>query len=622
MATRKKRAPRGRLKRRALEVLEFDKVRTQLARATSFPPSRELAEAIEPSYLPAEVARLQEETRESLRLLDLRPSLSFDGAADIRAMAHAGALGGQLSGSELLRAAETLVVMRSARANLTRLARELPLLAEIASGLCEFDDFVKTVRGALSRSGEVLDDATELLARLRAEERQAQERIQTRLEEIIASPEGRRVLQEGFVAMRGDRFVLAVKAEFRGQFEGLIHDISSTGATVFMEPLTVVEAGNAWRELKLAAARETERILRSLTAMLGEREEAIATGVERLAALDLALAKARLGREMHGAVPAALDDDGEEAVRLIDARHPLLGDDAVPMSLKIGKTYRALVISGPNTGGKTVALKTVGLLALMAQTGLPIPAAGGSAFKAFDGIYADIGDEQSIEQSLSTFSAHMGTIVDILGAATGRSLVLLDEVGAGTDPQEGAALGKAILSTLTERRAVTVVTTHHSEIKGFANVSGGVENANVEFDPVTLAPTFRLVVGVPGRSNALAIAERLGLPPKVARSRQKLGGAERRRGRDAARRHPAAPRRGGEGARRRRGRKARDRVGAGRLGAADRGAGGGAPPGPARTARRGAGDGRGDEEPPAPRRAARQRAGERKGPRRTRPALD
>ena len=515
MATRKKRAPRGRLKRRALEVLEFDKVRARLARAASFPPSRELAEAIEPSYLPAEVARLQEETRESLRLLDLRPSLSFDAAADIRAMAHAGALGGQLSGPELLRAAETLVVMRSTRANLSRLARELPLLAEIASGLCEFDDFVKTVRGAISRSGEVLDDATELLARLRAEERQAQERIQTRLEEIIASPEGRRVLQEGFVAMRGDRFVLAVKAEFRGQFEGLIHDISSTGATVFMEPLTVVEAGNAWRELKLAAARETERILRSLTAMLGEREEAIATGVERLAALDLALAKARLGREMHGAVPAALDDDGEEAVRLIDARHPLLGDDAVPMSLEIGKTFRALVISGPNTGGKTVALKTVGLLALMAQAGLPIPAAGGSAFKAFDGIYADIGDEQSIEQSLSTFSAHMGTIVDILGAATGRSLVLLDEVGAGTDPQEGAALGKAILSTLTERRAVTVVTTHHSEIKGFANVSGGVENANVEFDPVTLAPTFRLVVGVPGRSNALAIAERLGLPPKV-----------------------------------------------------------------------------------------------------------
>ncbi len=515
MATKKKRPPRGRLKRRALEVLEFDKVRARLAHCTSFPPSRDLADAIEPSYLPAEVARLQEETRESLRLLDLRPTLSFDGAADIRPMAHTGALGGQLPGSDLLQAAETFVVMRSARANLGRLRNELPRLAEMASGLCEFDEFVQAARGALSRSGEVLDDATDLLARLRVEERQTQERIQSRLEEIIASPEGQRCLQESFVATRGDRFVLAVKADFRGQFQGLIHDISATGATVFMEPLAIVELGNAWRELKLAAARETERILRSLTAMLGEREEEIVTAVERLATLDLALAKARLGRQMHGTVPAGIDEDEEEAVRLIDARHPLLGDDAVPMSLEIGKTYRALVISGPNTGGKTVALKTVGLLALMAQAGLPIPAAGGSALKVFDGVYADIGDEQSIEQSLSTFSAHMGNIVDVLAAATGKSLVLLDELGAGTDPQEGAALGKAILSTLTERRAVTVVTTHHSELKGFANVAGGVENANVEFDPLTLAPTFRLVVGVPGRSNALAIAERLGLPPAV-----------------------------------------------------------------------------------------------------------
>ena len=415
-------------------------------------------------------------------------------------MARTGALGGQLTGPELLQAVETFVVMRSARGNLSRLRNELPLLAEMASGLCEFDEFVQAARGALSRSGEVLDDATDLLARLRAEERQTQERIQSRLEEIIASPEGQRCLQESFVATRGDRFVLAVKADFRGQFQGLIHDISATGATVFMEPLAVVELGNAWRELKLAAAREIERILRSLTAMLGEREEEIVTAVERLATLDLALAKARLGRDLHGAVPASLDEDGEEAVRLLDARHPLLGDDAVPMSLEIGKAYRALVISGPNTGGKTVASRLSGLLTLMALR--PVSRSPpSSAARHPEDLRPPSSGRHRRRAEHRAVALHLqrphGEHRRRPQRGHGQIPRPARRARRGHRPPGGAALGKAILSTLTERRAVTVVTTHHSELKGFANVAGGVENANVEFDPVTLAPTFRLVVGVP-----------------------------------------------------------------------------------------------------------------------------
>lgn len=520
MGTRKKRVPRSQLKRRAIQTLEFDKIRVRLAQTTSFSVSRHLAEVLEPSYFPTEVTQLQSQTRDAYRVLELRPNLAFDGATDIRHMAHAGQLGGQITGLELLQAADTFAVIHSARVNLMRIAEEAPSLANVAAGLADFKELTKTIRDTLTRSGDVVDHASDLLAQLRNEERQTQDRIQIRLEEIIASTEGQRVLQEGFVTTRGDRFVLAVKAEHRGQFKGLIHDISSTGASVFMEPLEIVEMGNAWRELKVAAAREADRILLNLTAMLGAREEAIVDSIERLGTLDLALAKGRLGQQMYAIPPDVISDsvhrNGEvQSIRLVDARHPTLGHDAVPMSLEMGLKYLGLVISGPNTGGKTVALKTVGLLALMAQAGLAIPASKGSSFKIFDGVYADIGDEQSIEQSLSTFSAHMTTIVDILKVATSESLVLLDEVGAGTDPQEGTALAKAILSSLVDRGATTLVTTHHSELKGFANVANGFENANVEFDPVTLEPTFRLVIGVPGRSNALNVAERLGIPADV-----------------------------------------------------------------------------------------------------------
>jgi len=473
-----------------------------------------MALALEPAYGAAEVARLRDEAREALRLLELRPGLSPADAQDVRQLARTAALGGQLTGPDLIAIAKTLAVVQSFKANLTRLADALPVLASVAAGLADVRDLEASIRAKLSPQGDVLDSASELLARLRLEERAAHERLLARLKEFIASADGRRVLQEPFITTRDDRYVLAVKAEHRGQVQGLIHDLSSSGATVFMEPLAAVELGNAWRELSLAERREVERILRELAAVTGERAEAIEESIDRLARIDLALAKARMGRALDGAV-AEIIEPGPPAVRLRDARHPLLPGRAVPISVEIGRDFRALVISGPNTGGKTVALKTVGLLALMAQAGIPIPAEAGSALQSFDGIYADIGDEQSIEQSLSTFSAHLRTIVDVLACATARSLVLLDELGAGTDPQEGSAVAKAILSELVRRGAATVVTTHHGEIKAFAQSAPGVANASVEFDAETLAPTYRLVVGLPGRSNALAIAERLGLPPGV-----------------------------------------------------------------------------------------------------------
>jgi DNA mismatch repair protein MutS2 len=278
--------------------------------------------------------------------------------------------------------------------------------------------------------------------------------------------------------------------------------------------------------LKLAERREVERILRQLAAQVGARAEAIQESIERLARIDLALAKARLGRALGGTLARTIEpgDQARPSADLRDARHPALGPKAVPISVELGRHACALVISGPNTGGKTVALKTIGLLALMAQAGIPIPAGEGSSLKPFDGIYADIGDEQSIEQSLSTFSGHLRTIVEVLAVATPRSLVLLDELGAGTDPQEGSAIAQAILAELVRRRSTTVVTTHHSPLKSFASATPGVQNASVEFDAVTLAPTYHLVVGLPGRSNALAIAERLGLPASVlAEARAALG---------------------------------------------------------------------------------------------------
>ncbi|MBM3678874.1 MAG: endonuclease MutS2, partial [Actinobacteria bacterium] len=317
------------------------------------------------------------------------------------------------------------------------------------------------------------------------------------------------VIQDAIITVRDGRYVIPIKSEVRSKFRSIVHDQSSSGATLFVEPLQTVDLNNRWRELRLEEEREVTRILQELSTLVSASAEPTVTGVETLAELDLTLACARYASSIDAVRPRIAADT---EVHLLQARHPLLpGDTVVPITVRLGEDFSALVITGPNTGGKTVALKTVGLLTLMALSGMQIPAAQHSAIRVVDAVYADIGDEQSIEQSLSTFSGHMTNIIALLGKASARSLVLLDELGAGTDPGEGSALARAILNELLERGTLVVATTHYAELKSYAHTTPGVANASVEFDVETLSPTYRLSIGLPGRSNALAIAARLGL---------------------------------------------------------------------------------------------------------------
>ncbi len=371
--------------------------------------------------------------------------------------------------------------------------------------------------------GDVLDTASAELGRLRREVRVAQNRLMDRLNGLIAGGRFATALQDAIVTMRDGRYVIPVRADARGQIPGVVHDTSASGRTLFVEPFDVVDLNNRWREHQVAEQHEIDRILLALSSRVADEADAFLGLVSALAEIDLLIAKALLSFDLratrptiwHGE-PASGRGHPTNRVSLVEARHPLLDPaTVVPTTVEIGSEYRVLLITGPNTGGKTVALKTIGLLCLMAQCGLFIPAADGSILSVFPTVYADIGDEQSIEQSLSTFSAHMRTVIGMLASVDRDSLVLLDELGAGTDPQEGSALARALISSLLDRGPMVVATTHYSEVKAYAYATPGVENASVEFDVASLAPTYRLMVGVPGRSNALAIARRLGMPSDI-----------------------------------------------------------------------------------------------------------
>ena len=511
-------------------TLEFDKIIARLADLTSFAVGRERALALTPSSDYDEVLRRQRLTAEARHLRELKPNVGLGGARDIRGPVQKAALGGVLEPGELLDVLSTVQSARSLRGNLTRLSLQLPLLADIAKTMEDLGDLIAEIGGSINPRGEVVDSASPSLGHIRAQVRTTHDRLQHRLQEILANAAARGVAQEAIVTLRDGRYVIPVKADFRGQVRGIVHDVSASGATVFIEPLAVVELGNAWREAQLEEQHEVERILRRLSALVGEDEPDLSYSVDVLGAIDLALAKARLGEHLRA---TELPNDGGEQpwlqrgpaeLILIEARHPLLSGAVVPISLRVGGAFRVLLITGPNTGGKTVALKTAGLLTLMAQAGLPVPALEGSQVPVFADVFADIGDEQSIEQSLSTFSSHMRTIIAILRESRANSLALLDELGAGTDPVEGSALARAVVEHLLESGALVVATTHHGELKTFAHSTPGVQNASVEFDPETLAPTYRLRIGLPGRSNALAIAQRLGMPiAVVARARAEVG---------------------------------------------------------------------------------------------------
>ena len=464
---------------------------------------------------------------EASALLELRTAFALGGIHDMRGTAEAARLGGLLTPAQLLDLRDTVEGMVRAQRTVQSLSDRLPLLGALVEQLPECGAIAEEVNRSIGPRGEVLDTASALLASLRKEVRQSHDRLNGYLTDLLSSERGRTVLQEPLVTLRNGRYVVPVKADFRGEFQGIIHDLSSSGATVFMEPIAAVALGNKWRESQLAEEREVERVLRELSTLVGDYAPEIETMVTVLAHLDLVLAKAKYGVQVRGIAPGfRREGDPSRVLKLERARHPLLRRDAVPLSLELGSDFTILVITGPNTGGKTVALKTVGLLVLMAQAGIPTPVGEGTTFPVFREVFADIGDEQSIEQSLSTFSSHMSNIIAIMERLSEDCLVLLDELGAGTEPAEGSALARAMLSHLLEQNVHTIVTTHHSDLKAYAHTTPGVRNASMEFDAETLGPTYRLTVGVPGRSNALAIAGRLGLPKSLLDAARGLMGPE------------------------------------------------------------------------------------------------
>ena len=494
-----------------LRALEFDAIVEQLAALTAFAPGRELAAATVPAAEPALVGLLGDQTDEAARLLEEQAQAGIGGARDIRASLERARRGGRLAAQELLDVAETLYASG-------RFAERLSgwrgrHLAEVRDELDDAPALQERIRRSVDESGELLDSASSQLATIRKRLRTAQDRVRERLNTMLRSSALAGVIGEPIVTLRSGRYVIPVRAEAKGRLKGIVHDQSASGATLFVEPLTVVELNNTWTQAAIEEEREEERILDELSRAVEERAEALLASMAALARADLWMARARLG----GQLDAVRPDPADDAVELLSARHPLLGPGAVPIDIRLGDRfgYRALVVTGPNTGGKTVSLKTLGLLALMHQAGLRVPAASGARLPVFSRVMADIGDEQSIAQSLSTFSSHLRNVVRFVAAAGPRALVLLDEVGAGTDPTEGSALAMAIVARLLEEGAWVAATTHYAELKAFAETHPGVTNAAVEFDVKTLRPTYHLRIGLPGKSQAFAIAERLGLPAEI-----------------------------------------------------------------------------------------------------------
>lgn len=507
---------------KALETLEYHKIINRLVDYADFSASADLARQLLPIPILEDVLARQIATCEARFILSQDVDVSLRNAHEIRPQIGLARRGGILEPGDLLAVKNTLIVSRSVRRVFDNMATETPGLSSLAESLPERLGLVDLISKTISDRGEVLDSASEKLAQIRREMKITFERTMARMQRFIADPDTARMLQEPIITQRNGRNVLPLRAEFKGRIKAVIHDQSSSGATLFIEPLAVVEWNNRYKELELGERDEVRRILAELSQQIAEHADALNVMVEVMAELDLAFMCARYAEEIHAVEPTMVpfrEASGKHpgsTIRLFKARHPLLDPKSVvPIDVDLDDETYALVITGPNTGGKTVTLKTVGLLVLMAQSGLHIPAQSGSTLSVFEDVYADIGDEQSIEQSLSTFSGHVTNIVGILKKADARSMVLLDELGAGTDPQEGSALARAVLTHLLDRRITCMVATHYPELKAYAHSTPGVLNASVEFDLKTLQPTYHLVIGLPGRSNALAIAERLGLPEAI-----------------------------------------------------------------------------------------------------------
>jgi len=512
---------------KTLNVLDYPKILERLAGFCDFSASMDLARSLEPtSSYELAIAHIAE-TSEARALLSMQ-STGIGAAHDIRPQADLAARGGVLDPHALLDIKSTLISCRELKKAFEKRTDEYPRLTQVALGLPDTYGLVDSISRILSDRGEILDSASLKLGEIRRSLRIAQDRLMSRLQKYVTDSKTVAMLQEPIVTQRDGRYVIPLRAEFKGKIKSIIHDQSSSGATLFVEPLPVVEANNQIRELQLSQRDEERRILAEISAQVGEHVTELKYGVENLAVLDLAFAKAKYAEELHASEPMLQDLSKAESqkskdlrpstfdLKLLHARHPLIDPTHVmPIDVDPAPGTRAIVITGPNTGGKTVSLKTVGLLVVMAQSGLHIPAQSGSELPFFHSVWADIGDEQSIEQSLSTFSGHITNIIRILKKIDSRSLVIFDELGSGTDPQEGAAIARAILSHLLESGAMTLVATHYPELKTFAHGTEGVVNASLEFDIKTLRPTYKLTLGLPGRSNALLIAQKLGLPQSI-----------------------------------------------------------------------------------------------------------
>ncbi len=513
---------------KAKKKLEYNKVIERLAEKAASPSGKQRCRELEPSTNVLEITRWQEETDEALRYLWSKSEPSFGGLHDIRTSVKRTMVGGVLSMEELLDIADSQYVVqkikeygkrqdtqevRQGTVDAPQIEGSFEHLDPLFQGLQTVSEVENEIRRCIISVDEMSDNASSKLHQLRREIHVQQERVRSQLQNMIHSESYRTVLQDQVVTMRGGRFCLPVKAEHKNSVHGMVHDQSASGSTLFIEPMAVVETNNRITELMVAEQEEVRRILAELSHRVASYEQPLLANFEILTELDFIFAKGKLAKEMEAVKPLISE---ERVIDLPKARHPLLNPKTVvPISIRLGEGFTSLIITGPNTGGKTVTLKTLGLLSLMGQAGLHIPTADRPKLTVLDEVFADIGDEQSIEQSLSTFSSHMVNIVDILEQVTPWSLVLLDELGAGTDPTEGAALAQAILSDLRQRRILTAATTHYSELKIYALSTEGVENASCEFDVNTLRPTYRLLIGVPGKSNAFAISRRLGLSEEI-----------------------------------------------------------------------------------------------------------
>ncbi len=510
---------------KSLAMLEYPQVIDKLASYADFSLSEKLARELKPYTDPALIRYKLETVTEARLLLSVNDSIRLGGCFDAGPLLAVACKSGTLDGEVIHRLAYMLSIARDLGRSLKFHTEEYPKLSAMADGLTPPKGLIETISRTVTDKGEVLDSASEKLAEVRREVRNAYSRLMGRLDKILRDPRYQSMIQEPIITQRSGRYVIPLKVEYKTQFKCIIHDQSSSGSTLFVEPLTVVDANNSYQELQLAERDEVHRVLALLTAEIAEHASEIRTVNQTLAEIDFALMCAKYAEYLKANEPILAEKrhkTGNPVIKLYGARHPLLPvDKAVPIDVVLDEDRFVVVITGPNTGGKTVSLKTIGLMVLMTQSGLHIPAESGSELSCFQNVFADIGDEQSIEQSLSTFSGHMTNQIRVLNRVNGRTLVLLDELGSGTDPQEGSALARAILQYIVDHRVPCFAATHFSELKMFAQSVPGVTNASMEFDLKTLRPTYHLTIGLPGRSNALLIAKKLGLSEEILANAQK-----------------------------------------------------------------------------------------------------